>query len=158
MFIGIVAFAAYSFATQKSEPERRYYEADASGRLVQVERPSTQAQPAPALWKPEPDLLLDHARRLKLTEAQRSQVAGHAVRWRANKSRLETEIQAVLAEATPKDGSRSSVEDLKSRLSGYTELSREYDAKRNELWREAVALLNPEQRETLLKLSKEIAR
>lgn len=150
MLIGIIAFGAYSFATKPSPSERRYFEADASGRPVQVERPSVSRPALPRLWKPEPGFLLSHRREIGLRVKQIQRIGEIEAAWALAKAKLERQLEAA---ARPTEQARS-VAAIQSELSDYSALSRDFGSERERAWSSAVALLDRKQQETLTRLSK----
>ncbi|MGI8923329.1 MAG: hypothetical protein ACR2HJ_04705 [Fimbriimonadales bacterium] len=155
MLIGIVTFSAYSFFTKLSSPERVYFEADASGQLRQVVRPTAMAPKLPPLWKPEPQILQSHSSILRLSGRQRAQLEAISNKWLTAKRDLEGQLQ--LATMPMREGTRSqaSLTTIQSKLSGYSELSRIYDETRNRFWSSAIAILGPQQRKRLLEITRD---
>ena len=152
LLIGIVTFGAYSFFTRPSDrPERRYFEADASGRIVRVERPSVAQSAAQTLWKPEPKVLLALQHELALQPDQARRIREIENAWAAAKSRLEREMDAV----TQRVGKERTVEAIRSGLGHYSSLSREFGSEREQAWSSAVAILNVHQRESLFRLGQD---
>lgn len=152
MLIGVVAFAAYTFYTKPSTPESVYYEADSSGRLRRVQKPSVVAVPLPPLWKPEPDLLLRHSSRLNLSAAQMAILQKVSDAWTAEKQKLEQLIQTASKPAI--SNKRTTQKELQRSLLEYSQLSKNYDLRRSYFWRQATACLTAEQKSTLTILRK----
>lgn len=154
MALGVAAFAAYSALSQPSETDRRYFEADASGQLREVERAGVPSAPPPPLWKPEPQWLLERAADLSLTAPQRERIDSIAKGWQVikedleSKLKLETEFLSARAKGT-------SVGSVQSGLEGYSSLSREFGRQREAAWQAALAVLDENQRTRLAQLSEE---
>jgi len=101
-------------------------------------------QPSPPpLVKPDPGYILDRADELKLAPGQRTALAALDARWRKQKERL---ISAMEAAADPaRAGRAGSVERLAADLAGYSALSREFEVLRRRAWEDARRALSPDQ-------------
>ena len=154
MVVGLAAFGVYSSLTQSPEQRQVFYESDSKGVLQEVERPSHAASAAPALWKPEPGLLLDNRAKLALSEEQVVRVQRAADTWAVEKAGLELRLKRETAFLTSEPGKRTSVGALQTGLGSYSELSREYGRQREHAWSSAVAILTKRQRDVLARLNK----
>jgi hypothetical protein len=76
---------------------------------------------------------------LALNKAQAGRIAALASEWSLEKERYAE----ALARYSPQ---RGSLESLKAGMADYSRLSQDYDAAREAKWREALAVLNPDQR------------
>lgn len=85
----------------------------------------------PPLHKPEPRELLAR----NLTPSQRKQIEKICLSWEAEKESL----LASLGEASGSRPGRQDLASLKSVLSGYSELSRLYNTRRETAWQKALA-------------------
>jgi len=145
MLTGLTVAGVYSYVNQPPAQHRRTFEADTNGRLVESFRSEAGGQPAPIkpLVKPEPARLLSLAS-LELTGAQRARIQMISTRWLAAKASLEAAMEKSIA-AVDRD-STASVSSLKSDLGAYSQLSREFAARRDAAWQEALEVLRPAQR------------
>lgn len=149
MIVGLVAFGLYGYLSQPGPIKSTYYEADATGNLKLVDRPSLPAQKplVPlARLKPEPTLILDHASRLGLQPAQSKALAALAKSWQEKREAFQVQMGQSQKAAEPTQGSRSSINHLKSGLADYSRLSVEYDLERQEFWNRSLAVLTDAQR------------
>lgn len=152
LLIGIATFGIYSYFTRPSDrPERRYFEADASGRLVRVERPSVTQSAAPTLWKPEPKFLLALQHEIALQPDQARRIRQIEDAWAAAKVRLERQMDAV----TQPVGKERTVEAIRAGLSDYSSLSRKFGREREQAWSSAVAILTEQQRESVFRFAQD---
>ena len=149
MFIGIGAFALYSYMSKPSEPERLYYEANSSGQLVRVDRPAVSSHKPPTLVKPEPKWLLDRANELSLTAGQRTSLDSIQSKWEATRSKFEIRFQSHASMISSRAKQSSSAAQLQESLGDYSALSREFDRQRSDAWRRSTDLLSAEQRKRL---------
>ncbi len=114
------------------------------------ERPASHAAASvpvapepPPLIKPDPGYVLARADILKLTPAQRKAVTAADAAWCTERERL---TQAMETAAAPARTERAaSAEEVAGKLGGYSDLSREFDARRRQAWDEARRALTPEQ-------------
>lgn len=154
MALGVAAFAAYSALSQPSETDQRYFEADASGQLREVERAGVPSAPPPPLWKPEPQWLLDQGKDLALTAVQQERIESIAKGWTVIKEDLESrlKLETEFLSSRPRGNTVGSVQ---SGLEGYSSLSREFGRQREAAWQAAIAVLDENQRTRLAQLSEE---
>jgi hypothetical protein len=148
--VGLVAFALFGYITQPGPIKSSYYEADSTGTLKLVDRPSTPPGLTPlplVLVKPEPSLLLRDSISLKLTAEQRSKLNDINEAWTSRKQQLRRLMNAEVASATPQEASRISLAELQSGLSEYSRLSAAYDAERQVAWERALQTLHPNQKQ-----------
>lgn len=118
------------------------FEADRHGRLQRVNAPGHSA--ASPLWKPTPDLILARAGELKLTADQLRRLTKIDNDWKQDKKLLEAEMARVANGAKPVKSGAS--DQLMRDLRGYSELSRQYDARRTDCWNRALSQLTLDQR------------
>lgn len=149
--VGIAVFAAYGYHSKSGTPKSIYFEADASGRLKQLERPSAEKTTPPPLWKPEPQLLQRHRLILKLTRLQEVQIGALASQWGSKKADL---LRRIEAESTGVRSDKTSMVALQSSMGGYSELSRLYDQTRRFYWTSAEAALDTRQRVLVRQIEK----
>lgn len=149
MVVGLVAFGLYGYLSQPGPVKTSYYEADASGNLKLVDRPSI-SKPRPLVplsrLKPEPALILSHTDQLKLEPAQRAKIGAFQAIWLERKEAFQRQIGHEHKTAESASGARTSVSNLKIDLAEYSRLSVEYDLERQELWTQSLALLDASQR------------
>jgi hypothetical protein len=88
----------------------------------------------PPLRKPEPRELLVK----RLTDSQRKQIEEISRSWEAEKKSL----LASLTEASSSKPDGSDLDSLKASFTGYAELSRLYNIRREEAWQRALAAVN----------------
>lgn len=146
MFIGIGVFALYSYMTKPATADRVYYEANASGKLVKVERPTTQSPPAKRLFKPEPQWLVDHTDALALTPAQVKGIEALGSKWAEAKARFDSSFQSQAKIVSDQGKATASADALRDSLGDYSAMSREYDRQRSAAWLRSVELLSAEQK------------
>jgi predicted transcriptional regulator len=158
MIVGLLGFGLYSFLSRPGEIERVYYEADAAGKLRQVERPSHIRSSPPPLWKPEPAALLEHQRELRLASDQIRRIESIESAWVAKKEDLEARIKREVEFLGTESRKPASVAAVNSQLGDYSALSREYARLRKEAWDSALALLSRAQRSALAPTSQEVVR
>lgn len=141
---------------------RIVFEADSQGHLRRVDAPTVKGDARPRLWKPEPSLLLDHAAALKLDARQRGRIEAQNAAWQMEKARLEQEISRAASVATGSGqamaGRNLSATQITENLNVYSRLSRQYDERRSDYWRQALSVLTAEQQETLAKTGESIRR
>jgi hypothetical protein len=137
---------------------RIVYEADATGRMRRVEKPSISSVPMPRLWKPEPREIGRQAPALSLDSRQRRQVEAIDAAWQREKAEIEGEINRLLggrigespaggrSSPSQEGGKAISLAGIQPELEAYSSLSRHYDVRRNHYWTQAEALLTPAQR------------
>ena len=154
MFVGLAAFGTYSYFSRPTSAERQYFEADASGRLVRVERPTSFVNPKQVLWKPEPQLLLENRSALELSELQTKHINDIQGAWASTKADLERQIQKYAKPFDQSGDNRLSMATATTGPAGYSELSREYDRQRDAAWSAAVAELDVHQRSLVVRLRK----
>lgn len=109
-------------------------------RLSSDQNPVPRSQiPSPTrpLQKPEVGELLDR-QDLRLDRDQVAQLTRLSRRWQKERASL---LHA-MGSYRPKRGSS---DDVQASLADYSRLSREYDATRSARWRDAIALLTPDQ-------------
>jgi hypothetical protein len=123
--VAALAIVVYSFASP----------APAAPRMAPA------PEPVRPLHKPEPDDLLV-SDGLRLTPGQRRRIELISDGWRRSKLRLET----AMAGFRPHQGS---LDQIRRDLEGYSELSRLYDASRDEAWTLALAVLSETQRRSM---------
>ena len=145
MIVGLVAFGVYSFVSHADAKERLYFEADASGRLVPVDQPTSRGKPMPELLKPEPRFLLELGSEIQLDEKQSARIREIENHWAIEKAGLERQMRAHSQFLEPTNRPRLSMASATRGLAGYSELSRAYGMKRTAAWQAAVDLLNREQ-------------
>ncbi len=155
MFIGIAGFAAYGFLAKSPTQNSIYFEADASGKLRQVERPSNPTAPLPNLWKPEPQILQQHRLLLKLTKAQGVRIESITAEWEKAKEDL---LRRIDGETKGTRNGKTSMVAIQSGLGGYAELSRLYDRTRNAYWNKAIAELDSKQKASIEKIRSGVAK
>jgi hypothetical protein len=152
MLVGILAFGVYSFATRPESASVRRFEPGPNGKILQVqhglEQPHTKSAPVKPLWKPEPDLVLTHAERLRLSRTQKERVRAVVSRWAGEKAEFEERMRPYLEQFGKGQGSRS-LDALQTELAPYAELSREFDLRRHRAWRDATAVLETSQKTAL---------
>ncbi len=149
MVVGLVAFGLYGYLSQPGPVKTSYFEADASGNLKLVDRPSiSKKRPLVPLsrLKPEPALILSHADHLNLQPAQSAKLGDLQAIWLEREKAFQYQIGHEQKAAESASGSRTSVSNLKMDLAEYSRLSVEYDLERQELWSQSLALLDPSQR------------
>lgn len=149
MVVGLVAFGLYGYLSQPGPIKTTYYEADATGNLKLVDRPSLPtAKPLVPLarLKPEPTIILEHADPLELRPEQSRTLAALANDWQEKRHAFQRQMAQSQQSAEPGAGSRTSIKDLKSGLAHYSRLSVEYDLERQEFWNRSLAVLNDAQR------------
>jgi hypothetical protein len=149
MLIGIGVFGLYSYMTKPSTPNRVYYEADATGRLVKVGQPSTQSPPTPRLFKPEPLWLIDRSAELALTKAQIAAVREIGKNWELSKGRFKDRFRSHSELVSNRGKKTASASELHDLLGDYSALSREFDRQRSNAWLKSIKLLSIGQREKL---------
>ena len=154
MFAGILAFGAYNLITRPKTPQNAYFEADRTGRLVRLDRPSPERANPPKLWKTEPRLLLSERGILELSPAQVSRISNIVTSWDAAKTGIEERIQATTSTLSRSETLNLSGNGLAT-LGGYSELSREFDRRRSAAWSEAIEVLNERQRSKVAQLQAE---
>jgi hypothetical protein len=131
------------------------FEADAHGRMRRVSAPSdTAAEIPPPLWKPEPDFLAQHAAELQLDAARCRSMDALDAAWRREKSQWEAEMRSALDGPgallqEPSSAKRVSLAQVRQGMSEYSAISREYDARRADVWEQAADLLTEAQRRKL---------
>ncbi len=154
MVVGLVAFGLYGYLSQPGTIKTSYYEADASGKLKLVDRPSVN-NPKPlvplARLKPEPSIILEHADLLQLQVAQSAKLDALAKTWQERKREFQRQMGQEQKTAQPAAGSRISLSNLNVSLSEYSRLSVEYDLERQELWSRSLAVLDASQRQRIEK-------
>ncbi len=152
MLLGIVAFAIYSTWERPSTPSARFFEADQTGRLVEVDAQKRASTALPPLWKPEPDVLIRHKARLDLRAKQLDDLRQISTQWLSEKSRLQIQIDSfggVPGQPKP------SLASLKTSLTEYSELSRTFNESRTRHWTAALEILDSAQRSELESIRKE---
>lgn len=152
MVVGLVAFGLYGYLSQPGPVKTNYYEADASGNLKLVDRPSLPARKplVPlARLKPEPTTILEHATVLKLRPAQSAKLDVLTKTWQERKEAFQRQMGQEQKTAQPATGSRTSLSNLKVDLAEYSRLSVEYDLERQELWGRSLAVLDASQRQRI---------
>ena len=149
MFIGIGAFALYSYMSKPSEPDRAYYESNDAGQLVRVDRPAVSSHKPPTLVKPDPKWLLDRSREMNLSKSQMASVEKIQAEWAVTRSQFESRFQAQARLISSRAKESSSTAQLQESLGDYSALSREFDRQRSEAWRRSTVLLSAAQRERL---------
>lgn len=139
---------------------RIVYEADRDGRLRPVDVPRDPNAPSPTrpLWKPEVHLLLERDREIALSGAQRKQIALLDEGWRRDKAGLDASMRDAATPATtamdhPASERGASLQIIQRGMADYSELSREYDARRTDYWLRATSLLSKPQRDRIERLS-----
>jgi len=145
LLIGVVAFGAYGYFTKPSAAQSTYYEADASGRLVQVQPPQRSPAATPKLWKPEPSHLLKESRALKLSADQTRKISQLAAKWNTTRTRLEKLMESSIP-GSLKSEDRANFAALNEGMVGYAELSRSYNRERERCWLAALSVLSARQR------------
>ncbi|MGC8669369.1 MAG: hypothetical protein ACP5VE_14785 [Chthonomonadales bacterium] len=128
---------------------RVVFQADASGKLKRVSAPAADAIAQP-LWKPEPNTLLAQKARLHLTSSQLQQIRAVNDAWRRQKADLMEAMNRAVAAAKPSGAVSAS--QISAGLKDYSDLSREYNARREFAWRMALAVLKPQQMKNLARL------
>ena len=161
VIIALLAGAAFLYG-QSAPPDnpnagRIAYEADANGHLQRVSRPTMQPGAVvtlPPLWKPETGFLVRYAGDLGLTMDQQTSARKLDTLWSQEKTALcrrlgesSQDTNALLKRADPEK--RASLSLVTTSLNDYAQLSEEYDRRRNGYWIQAVAVLNPGQRQRL---------
>lgn len=154
MFVGLAAFGTYSYFSRPASTERQYFEADASGRLVRVDRPTSSVQQEPKLWKPEPQLLLRNKGELELSAAQIERIESVQSTWELTKANLERQIEVYAKPFEQSGKKRLSFATATTGLAGYSELSRQFARRRDSAWKSAMAVLDEHQRDLLERLRK----
>ncbi len=139
------------------------FEAGKDGRLQRVDSPSVPRIPIRRLWKPGPDLLIEHGSALKLSNVQRSQIGKLNAQWRTEKTALELDLCTAAQNASARvqadeTGDAASQSQIVSGLAAYSQLSRSYEESRVDFWRRAAALLSAEQRNKLQQLAETYGR
>ncbi len=152
MLVSVTAFGVYNWLSRPAEPKRFTYEADMQGQLRQVLRPSYEPKVLPALFKPEPSLLLSHGKELALSQSQVQQIVAISDAWKTNKQQIEGRLSGESKGIGQPKQHRVSVTDLQDRMVGYSELSRVYNRQRVVAWESSVAVLNRGQRDNLTTL------
>lgn len=152
MIVGIGAFATYSALTQPGASKPVTLQANAQGKLVPVDRPVVLKDAVPPLWKPEPSLLLSRDRELRLTAGQVAEIGKVSSEWDRSKAALESEIKKSTEQFSA--GSRFSMASSQGELADYSELSREFDRRRQAAWSSALSVLDSEQRELVAQWQK----
>lgn len=149
MFVGVAAFAAYSYLSTSPALQPVRYEADRNGEFRRVSVPLPETSQIRVPVKPEPDRILAARLQLKLTSSQVSRVEAIGKAWTIQKSLLENAIHEVARPMRERWNSPKSSADLRPALAGYSELSREYQRRRELAWAQALAVLDEPQRKTL---------
>lgn len=113
-----------------------------------IERQESARGPAlsaerPPLVKPDAQTILDRADALGLTPGQRAAVRRVQEEWAKEKARLSSAMEASVAPVRTQP--QGSVEGLARSLEGYSALSRAFDARRRQAWRDARRILSPAQ-------------
>ncbi len=152
MIVGLVGFGAYYMFAPRDEMARKYFQADSSGQLRQVERPSHLLSLQPTPQKLEPRFLLDHREHLGLAQKQIEKLGKISEKWSDEKRSLETQLSGETAFLRDSKQIRHSVRDIQSQLRNYSALSSEYADRREIAWLAATAILTDEQKQLLLKL------
>lgn len=93
------------------------------------------------LWKPEPALLLSHAKELRLTPAQEQRIQREADKWQAEKDEFQKQMKPFATHAP-----RGDRDAIAHRLGAYSDLSRKYDQARTVFWDSAIDALSAEQK------------
>lgn len=157
--VGIVASGRLSDRpTADAIAGRIVYEADALGRMRQVESPAVAPIAPPKLWKPEVGLLLQHASELRLNSRQKQKLDALNTAWQQEKTALEEAMRRAVSEA---DGKRKEAEayhsasarQITESLGDYSRLSHQYNDRRASYWSQALATLKPEQRVVLERIT-----
>lgn len=133
---------------------RVVFEADAQGKLRRVDASSKQEAPLFPLWKPEPSFLLINAQALNLNTPQRAEIGALIAQWSGEKSRMERGIEVALSGANSslqntKSGEGVSAASVKENLKDYSQLSREYEERRADVWRHSLSFLTAKQQANL---------
>jgi len=149
MFVGVAAFAAYSYlsASPASPPVR--YEAGRDGKFRQVAIPMPEPTQIRVPVKPEPDRILAAKLQLKLTNRQVDRVEAIGKAWTKQKKDLEHAIDGVTHRMREQWNKPKPSADLRPALAGYSELSRELQRRRDLAWNHALSVLDEPQRKLL---------
>jgi hypothetical protein len=153
MLVGIVAFGLYSYATQAKPSQSAYFESDASGRLKPVDRMTQATQPTVPLWKPEPSFLLEHSKQLSISKGQAERIALLHATWTRAKKDLLGQIQSATSRLKLDGSTRISIANSRDDLSEYSNLSREFQSRRDSAWQESIAVLDDVQCKTLVRIA-----
>jgi hypothetical protein len=107
--------------------------------------------------------LLAHAQALKLDARQRMQIEAQNAAWMLEKTRLEKEISRAASGATARlqgatAGGTVSTSQVTDNLKDYSRLSRQYDERRADYWRQSLTLLTTEQQDSLSKIADTVRR
>lgn len=141
---------------------RVIFEADAKGRLHRVGAPSGERTLPPKLWKPSPVFLLEHAPALKLNTRQHTAIEAQNSAWALEKTRLEQEISFAAGASTrvksALPGQNVSISQVTDDLKDYSRLSRQYDERRADYWRQSLSVLTAEQQQILSAITQTIRR
>ena len=145
-------------ATLDPNAGRIVFEADSQGKMQPIGAPSHKVAPLPALWKPEPGLMLAHTSELKLQLEQCKKITKLNADWIAEKANLQEQIAKSAATASTSVHSKTmhhdiSVTQVTSSLTEYSQLSRDYDVRRADYWQRSLAILSNYQQQYLGKLA-----
>ena len=129
------------------------YMAESHGQIrsAAAPAPSVSSIPVPTgpLWKPEVGWLLRQD--LHLTSSQKQEILSLDRGWRTEKAGLDRELQDATAGASRVVAQRQSEHAvswalLKTGLGEYSEISRQFDARRADYWHRGLSVLNKAQR------------
>jgi hypothetical protein len=154
LVVGVAIVATNRLANRPpADPNagRIVYEADAQGRMRRVTTPSTVRRPLPRPWKPEVSLLLERASVLKLDAGQIKELTALNSAWLREKAALLHEIERAASGARPQGSASAS--QITAGLGDYSRLSQQYNERRANYWRRAVAKLTGEQVQTFDRLT-----
>jgi hypothetical protein len=141
---------------------RIVFEADALGHLRRVKAPSESGRALPRLWKPEVGFMLANASSLRLDSRHRILIAAQNAGWLMEKNRLEREISRVtsgaIAPLQKLPSQNMSAVEVTENLKDYSQLSRKYDERRANYWRQSLSVLTAGQQESLAKIEETARR
>ena len=149
MFVGVAAFATYSYLSASPESQPVRFEAEHNGEFRRISMPIAESSQIRIPVKPEPDRILAARLQLKLTRSQVSRVEAIGKAWTIQKRHLEIAIDGVARRMREQWKSPQSSSDLRPALAGYSELSREFQRRRDIAWSQALAVLDEPQLKTL---------
>ena len=134
------------------------YEADSRGSMRKVDAATTLQSKPPPLWKPEVALMLTFRAELKLDHDQKQKIAALVAAWRQERAQLEADIRRAMSDADAvrkeaQTNQSASAGRITSSLGDYSSLSHQFNEERASYWTQAVAILTPEQKSALDRLT-----
>jgi len=153
--VGLLWWSGAFRPPQPTTDLRVVYEADNTGKLRRIEKPSPVHRPIPPMAK-EPRLLLQFADTLQLNPSQRTHIERILADWEQEQAhwfhrlheeqrRIEAQMQSHREKAVPYAALRQS-------LQRYSELSQSYARARTIAWERAISQLSRRQQEEVEKI------